>query len=407
MRILYLAPRPPFPAEGRETVRPYHQLRQLALRHDVDLMCFAARGVQEMMARDRLSKFCHRVTIVPFEAPAQQPTKVVNLFSRRAFSFRRYFRREFLERLHGVAHSDRYDLVFAYSTAMAPYLSAFPGVPRVLDLVEVGSLRWLEQARFARFPASSIYRAEASRLMRVEREGLQNAHRVLFASDSEARHFETLFPEAKGIAAVKTPVNPRASLRGSWSAEPSILFTGNLNHFPNRDAAGLLLNDIFPRIKQLCRSARLVIAGKSPTREIRDLAGRVGAEIVPATRELPRLFRDAWVAVAPHRITHGIRNEIVEAMALGLPVVATKAAVNGLDLVSGKDLIVESNPARFAAEVARLLEDPAQIDKLGTKARRAVHNNYSHWSTAIRLEELIHEAALVGLGIETETRPSD
>ena len=94
-------------------------------------------------------------------------------------------------------------------------------------------------------------------------------------------------------------------------------------------------------------------------------------------------------------------------MALGLPVVATEEAVRGLDLGHGKDLVVESNPARFAADVVRLLQDPAALDRLGSRARRAVHNNYSHWSTAIRLEELIHEAALTGLGIGTQSSSPD
>ncbi len=56
MRILYIAPRPPFPPEGRETVRPYHQIRFMALRHDVDLVCFSGGGVDEWEARERLKK---------------------------------------------------------------------------------------------------------------------------------------------------------------------------------------------------------------------------------------------------------------------------------------------------------------------------------------------------------------
>ena len=56
MRILYIAPRPPYPPEGRETVRPYHQIRFMALRHDVDLVCFSGGGVDEWDARERLKK---------------------------------------------------------------------------------------------------------------------------------------------------------------------------------------------------------------------------------------------------------------------------------------------------------------------------------------------------------------
>jgi glycosyltransferase involved in cell wall biosynthesis len=81
-------------------------------------------------------------------------------------------------------------------------------------------------------------------------------------------------------------------------------------------------------------------------------------------------------------------------MAMGVPVVATEEATEGLDLLPGRDLVVESDTARFAAEVARLLGDPRLLDEVGERGRKAVHNNYSHWAASIRLEELVNQAAL-------------
>jgi glycosyltransferase involved in cell wall biosynthesis len=83
-----------------------------------------------------------------------------------------------------------------------------------------------------------------------------------------------------------------------------------------------------------------------------------------------------------------VRNEVLEAMAAGKAVVATEPAARGLDLLSGRDVRVETTPARFAEEVARLLHDPAALLALGERARRSVLNNYSHWSISIRLEEI-------------------
>jgi len=392
MRILYIAPRPPYPPEGRETVRPYHQIRFMALRHDVDLVCFSGGGVDEWDARERLKKLCHRVQIVPIDTPPQQPEKVRNLFARRPLALKRYFRREFLHRLRNIGLTDRYDLVFVYSAAMAPYLAAFPETPKVVDLVDVGSLRWLEYSHLSRFPARAIYRAEAARLRQVEILAAERAQRTVFASRDEMNAFAVSVPGAPRISTLKSPVNPRAPLLGPWAADPTILLAGHLDHFPNSDAAIRFVGDIFPRIKKRCRRARLVIAGKNPPGELKMFANREDITVISRRADFRELYREAWVAVAPHRVERGVRNEVLEAIALGVPVVATPEAMSGLDLLPNRDLAVASTPDGFANRVVDLLQDPDQLDILGEQGRKAVHNNYSHWSVAIRLEEILRQA---------------
>ena len=108
----------------------------------------------------------------------------------------------------------------------------------------------MEYAKLARFPASAVYRAEAARLMQTELRAATRAQRILFASESEAETFRTLCPGNNRIFSLKTPVNPRAVLKGPWAADPTVLFTGNLDHYPNADAAVQLLADIFPRVRK-------------------------------------------------------------------------------------------------------------------------------------------------------------
>ena len=396
MRILYLAPRPPFPPEGRETVRPYHQIRTLALHNDVDLICFSG-GVDEWEARERLKKLCPRVQMIPLDAPPQEPKNLRNLLASRPLALRRYFKKDLLRRLETVAQAGTYDLVFVYSAAMASYLDAFPNIPKVIDLVDVGSLRWFEYSKLSRLPSAAVYRAEGARLMSVELRAARAAQRVVFASKAEVDAFSAICPDNPRLTALKTPVNPRAPLRASWAADPTILFTGHLDHFPNADAATRLLVDIFPRIKSLCPRAKLAVAGKNPSAEVRALCEHPDVHLATHPGDLPALFRDAWLMVAPHRVTRGVRNEVLEAMAAGVPVLATSAGAAGLDLLPRRDIMVESNEAKFAAEAASLLQDPGRLDELAERGRKSVHNNYSHWSTAIRLEEIINQATVESL----------
>ncbi|MHC4471896.1 MAG: glycosyltransferase [Planctomycetota bacterium] len=399
MRILYISPRPPFPPEGRESVRPYHQIRFLALKHQVDLICFSGGGVDEWDARERLSKLCPRVQIIPLDTTPQDPASVKNLFTLRPLALRRYFRKDLLRRLRAVADTGRYDLVFVYSAAMAPYLVAFPDVPKVVDLVDVGSLRWMEYSNLARFPASTLYRAEATRLLNTELRAAARAQRILLASPEESEVFKQLCPGNARIMPLKTPVNPRAQLKGPWSAEPTIIFAGNLDHFPNWDAAVRLLVEIFPRVLEGCRTTRLIIAGKNPPSEVRSLAERPEVTLIAGRHDLRRLFRRSWLCVAPHRVSRGVRNEVLEAMAVGVPVVASPEAVEGLDVLPGRDLVTASDNASMVNEITRLLTDPIRLDAIGEHGRKSVHNNYSHWNASLRLEEVIHQASAESLAI--------
>jgi glycosyltransferase involved in cell wall biosynthesis len=214
----------------------------------------------------------------------------------------------------------------------------------------------------------------------------------VFAAKEELKAFAAMNKDCDRVAAVKSPVNPRAPLLGPWAADPTILLAGHLDHFPNSDAAIRFIADIFPRIKKRCRRAKLVVAGKNPPPELRLLGQSEDVKLVERRADFRELFREAWIAVAPHRVERGVRNEVLESLALGVPVVASPEAISGLDVIPNRDLAMESGPQAFADRVADLLDDPERLDILGEQGRKSVHNNYSHWSVAIRLEEVLRQA---------------
>jgi glycosyltransferase involved in cell wall biosynthesis len=92
-------------------------------------------------------------------------------------------------------------------------------------------------------------------------------------------------------------------------------------------------------------------------------------------------------------VERGVRNEVLEALAVGVPVVASEAAAAGLDLAGGPDFETAAGKTEFADKVVKLLADPGRLDRLGEAGRKAVHNNYSHWSVGIRLEDVVSRAA--------------
>lgn len=391
MRILYLAPRIPFPELDRENVRPYQEIRFLSLRHDVDLVTFGTSGA-EWDARRVLRKFCSRVQILPLPEKPVAPASARHVFTREALAVHRYESRDLAERLQALAETRRYDLVFNYSISMAPYGAAFPNTPKILDLVEVASLRWREYGDMRGFLANAVFRREAARLRQIELAAVKDFQRVLLASETEAEVMRGLVPGNRRIAALKTPAPPHAPLLRRASGVPTILLAGHLDFLPNHDAVMHFAREVFPLIRNNYPDAVLRIAGRNPSPEIRALGAEAGVYLDDRCKDLRELYQTAWVAVVPHRVGRGVRNEVLEALTFGVPTVVSRAAFVGLDALPSSDLVVADNPSDMAMKIQDLFNDPPGRDHMGFRARRAMLNNYSHWSIALRLEEIVEAA---------------
>ena len=388
MRILYLAPRIPYPPLDRENVRPYHQIRFLSLRHDVDLVTFSGTG-SEWDARRQLRRFCPRVQILPLPGRAVAPATARHVFTTQPLAVRRYGSRDLMERLEALNETRRYDLVVVYSVAMAPYGRAFPDTAKILDLVEVSSLRWREYGDHQGFLERAVFRREAARLMQLEVQAPRDFQRVVTASETEAEVLRGLCPGTKRIVSLKTPAPPHAPLLRRPSGVPTILFTGHLDHLPNHDAALSFAREVFPRVRNHFPDAVFRIAGRNPGPEIRALGENLGVYLDDRVRDLRELYSTAWLSVVPHRVSRGVRNELLESLTLGVPTVVSREAFVGLDALPGSDLLVTDSPEEMARRIGDLFSDPTERDHLGFRARRAMLNNYSHWSIALRLEEIV------------------
>ena len=150
---------------------------------------------------------------------------------------------------------------------------------------------------------------------------------------------------------------------------PTILFVGHLNYPPNIEAARRLATSILPRIRAELGGARLVIAGRSPNRSLYELGALPGVELVRDPEELGPLYRQAHLAIVPLMSGGGTRLKILEAMAWGLPVVATHLAAEGLGLSDGADIELADSDDEIVARAVSLCKDEALRQKRRRQAR--------------------------------------
>ena len=198
-----------------------------------------------------------------------------------------------------------------------------------MQFAELDSSRWGQFARRSRPPLRWVYAIEERRFFAYERHIARTFSHALVCTAAEQCDFERLIPGAP-VSLVGNGVDLEYFRSKGIAKQPgSIVFTGVMDYFPNVDAVVWFCNEVLPIVQRQIPEAGLTICGSRPTATVRRLAKRRGVTVtgrVPDTR--PYMDR-AEVFVAPLRMARGIQNKLLEAMAMGLPCVASAAATSG------------------------------------------------------------------------------
>src|SRR5262249_55816163 len=161
----------------------------------------------------------------------------------------------------------------------------------------------------------------------------------------------------------------------------NIVFTGTMNYWPNVDAVKWFAEMALPQVKEKYSSVNFYIVGATPHRVVQRLSRNPGVMVTGRVTDVRPFLAHADVVVAPLRVARGTQNKILEAMAMGRPVVATPEGFEGLRAVPRRDLLVEKTPDAIARSITEILEN--RHPNLGSSARRAVERNHQ-WSCTLQ-----------------------
>jgi polysaccharide biosynthesis protein PslH len=404
--LLFLAHRLPYPPNKGDKVRSYHFLRHLAERYRVFLGTFIDDPV-DWQHLDAVRSFCADVRVERLAPRSKRVTSVTGLLTGEALSLP-YFRSRALHAwVEDVARREGIRRAFAYSSPMAQYILDLPKMRRIVDFVDVDSAKWREYAQRRRWPVSTIYQREASRLLAYEREVAARADASLFVTDEEAELFRRESGDRSGrIVAIHNGVDsdhfsPSAELASPFAPdERAVVFTGAMDYWPNIDAVVWFAREVLPEIRRRDPAVRFYVVGMNPDASVRALASNEVA-VTGRVADVRPYLRHASVVVAPLRVARGIQNKVLEAMAMAKAVVATPAAARGLRVQAGTELEVAPDEKEFIAKVLGLME-PTRAEGMGRLARSRVLDDYT-WAAGLKqLDELIER----GTAVPSSPRPA-
>jgi glycosyltransferase involved in cell wall biosynthesis len=376
MNVLMVTCGLPYPPVTGTQLRDYHLLRQLSAYASVSLCSLLTEDLAPDLSE--LSKHCASIDTCPLSARPR--VSQLAKATRWPLACLPFHVPEMAQKIRSRITIDRIDVVQIEHSFLACYLDAIPagfGGRAVLDLHNVGELQYERIASLEHAPLRRLSFQVKSLLMRgwEPRVAARFAHTIA-VSEEDRRYILAANPSLR-VSVIENGVD--AGVRKPASREfesDELIFVGVLGYPPNADAVVHFQRDILPLIRRERPDAHLTVIGRSAPPAVQALDGRAGITVAGFVDDLAPYYRRAKVAIVPLRAGGGSRLKILEAMAVGRPVVSTAIGCEGLAVVHGKHLLVGDTPAEFAGHVLRLLRDEPLQNELAGNARRLVEERY-------------------------------
>ncbi len=416
MRILFLTPQLPYPPHQGTTIRNYNIIANLALRHEIHLLSFV-RSQDEIDAATPLHQHCR--SIEGITAPRRSPLKrLLSLFlSPLPDMALRLPSAEFQARLAATLRRVPFDVVQIEGIEMThPWMEwrleigdwrldygtghPIPNTQYPISIFDDHNAEYLLQQRAfetdVRQPrrwAGALYSfIQWKKLSRYEAKVCRLVNRVVAVSKADKQALQRLIPGLEVTVvpnAVDVDYYTSADIQPSPLPPRSLIFTGKMDFRPNVDAVLWFCHEVLPLIREQIPDVRFYIVGQSPHRRVLRLADDPAVTVTGYVDDTRSYIAGARVYVVPLRIGGGTRLKVLEAMAMGKPIVSTSLGCEGFEgLVPGRELSIADTPQEFAQRVVELLEDASRRERLGQAGRRFVEARYDWWLIVPKLEQV-------------------
>ncbi len=187
-----------------------------------------------------------------------------------------------------------------------------------------------------------------------------------------------------------------SALRTSEPDSRRLLFIGSFAHLPNLLAIDFFLREVWPLLSSHNPELHIIAGSRHNFHydRFRDRVGFTletpGVVIEDFVADVRPAYRQAAIVIAPLLASAGTNIKIMEAMAMGKAIVSTTGGVNGLDLTSGHDVIIENDPARMAASIEELFANPVRRQELGRRARATVQERFN-WDRIAEAQRTMYQ----------------
>ncbi len=398
MKILFLAPRLPLPADTGGKIRTLNILKQLAKRAQVRLVCFSFEAKDREIKED-FRKWNVDVSLVGLSETSGLQ-KVVNvMINPMPHSMAKYASTDMYRYLLSLREKERFDAVHVDHLHMAHYRPCFADIPAVLDEHNVEFMILSRCVPVEKNILKKLaFQDQAGKMKKYESEHVKQFARFLAVSDDDKKILHDLCGGKVRGETVPNGVDTdffKSTVGGRPSAEEdALVFTGSMDWLPNEDAVVYFSKEVLPFIWKKKPDVKFYVVGKGAKETVIAL-GRNDSRIIVTGRvdDVRPVMERSKVFVVPIRVGGGTRLKILEAMSMEKAVVSTTIGAEGIRHTDGKNILLADDPEGFAQKVCSLLDDPSKAGNMGRAGRDLVCSFYDWNIIGERLNTIYQEVA--------------
>ncbi len=381
MRILIITDYVPYPPISGDCIRVYNIIRQLAKDHQVT-MATLTHDSDAPGAIEHMRQFCDPIitgSIKEQSKLAHLPGIISFALQGKPLELKFLYSADFVNGIRDIVNKIEFDIIQIEQSRMAFYLDILPKTIRNRTVLSLHNIAFDQYKSIYKILPGSEYKLRSwlfyKMMLQWEPRVAQRFARCVAVSEDDRRILLEANPQLKADVIPNGVDTHQYQPLLQTPSEPALLFIGSMVYAPCVDAAVYFCQEILPLIRREYKDIHVWLVGREPAAEVRALNSPT-VHVTGQVDDILPYYQRSNICIVPLRAGGGTRLKILEAMALGKPVVTTSIGCEGLDVEHEKHLLIADNPEDFAHQVIRLLQDKELAQRLCTEARQLVVNQY-------------------------------
>lgn len=393
-RILVLTPRFPFPIVAGDTLRIVNMCKELATRYTLTLLSLCdPRKDTDFTAQQDIFDTVYRV---PHSAWRGRFNTLKALPSARPLQVAYYNSAAFQQRVHALV--PEHDLVLAHLLRAGQFAAPVDTCPCILEMTDALSLNYQRVSELGKWGIKHLlYRIEENRIATYEQQALEYFDLVTLVSEVDRKHLAAnTTADADKIKVYTNGIDLSERPYQRPAASPTIVFIGNMRTVHNQESCIYFAKKILPKIQIHIPGARFRIVGHATEKVRHTFSKFEGVDITGWVDSIPEASRDAIAGMGIMQVGAGVQNKILEYMALGLPVIANKTGMEGIEAEADTHFLQAETTQEAVDCVLALHESERRRNALAQEARSFVQRQHE-WKAVLSgfvddVEDLLRKA---------------
>lgn len=390
-RILHISPKSIFPKIDGGCVAMHDMLKMLSDKNHVKHVCISTPKhpfKKNEYPSDLIEKTAPESIYI--DTSFQITSFISSFFKGENYHVNRFFSKAAEVFFTNILSLQTYDFIFLESIFLTPYLNLFRKLSSAKIIIRTHNVEHLIWQRLA-FSSNTAfkkigYQFIAKQLKNYELEIINKVDGLCCVTDADSLFFN----EQNIITAIQTiPVSIEVTENKVDYQNNNFFFIGAMNWVPNTEAVNILLKDIFPKLQELKPETKLHIAGSYMSSDLSKTQIK-GITIHGKVPDVNKFMLHHGIMLVPMLSGSGVRIKILEALALGVPVISTEIGFLGINVKHGVHVLKAENWEDFLDLALKLHSDEALRRKLGENAQKFIAEEYNFKRINEKLETFIH-----------------